>query len=111
MPINRVIVEEMPCLLINLPRTVLVAPEVQQLLVHRPGSQFGDLAQVSEGGEFRVGDAHVGFVGLDVCRGYGLEFGGWGGVEKFVEDWELEVVAGPGDEFFEVDFADGADGV
>ena len=60
---------------------------------------------MAEDRELRVGHAHVCLVGLYVCRGDGLEFGGWGGVEEVMEDGEVEVVAGPRDEFFEVDFA------
>lgn len=111
MPINSIVIEEMPSLLINLPGTVLVAPQMQQLLVHRPGPSFRDLAQEPERGKFGVGDAHVCFVGLDVGGGDRLKFGGWGGVQEFVEDGEFEVIAGPGDEFLQVDFAYGADGV
>ena len=111
MPVNGIVIEEMPSLLINLPGAVLVTPEMQQLLVHRPGSRLCDFAQVSECREFGVGNTHVCFIGLDVGGGDRLEFGGWGGVEEFVKDGDFEVVAGPGDEFFEVDFAYGANGV
>lgn len=48
---------------------------------------------------------------MDVGGSDGLQFSGWGGVEEFVEDGDFKVVAGPGDELFEVDFAYGADGV
>lgn len=45
-PVDRVVIEEVPCLFVNLARTVFVAPEMQQLLVHGPRAQFGDLSQV-----------------------------------------------------------------
>ena len=77
--IDRIVVEEVARLLVDLPRTVLVAPEVEEPFVHRPRAQFLDLAQPPEDGELGIGDAHVCFVGLHVgCRD-GLQFGGWGG--------------------------------
>lgn len=111
MPVNGIVIEEMPSLLINLPGAVLVTPEMQQLLVHRPGSRLCDFAQVSECREFGVGNTHVCFIGLDVGGGDRLEFGGWSGVEEFVKHGDFEVVAGPGDKFFEVNFAYRANGV
>lgn len=32
-------------------------------------------------------------------------------MDEFFEDWEAEAAAGPGNEFLQVDFAYGADGV
>lgn len=76
--VDRVVVEEVARLLVDLARTVVVAPEVKETFVHRPRAQLLDLAQPSEDGEFGVGDAHVGFVGLHVGRCDGLQFGGGG---------------------------------
>lgn len=45
-PVDGVVVEKVSCLLVDLARTVLIAPQVQQLLVHGPRAQFGDLSQV-----------------------------------------------------------------
>ena len=97
--------------LVDLARAVVVAPDVQQPLVHGPWSELGDLAEIAECRELCVCDAHVGLVGLDVGRCDGFELGGWGRVKELVEDGKFEGVARPGDEFLQVDFADGADGV
>lgn len=98
-------------LLIDFARTVLVAPHVEEPFVERPGTEFCNLTEVSKDGELGVCYAHVGFVGLDVGGCDRLELGGGGGVEEFVQDGKIEGVSGPGDEFLEVDFTDGADWV
>lgn len=77
---NSLVVEKVTRLLVDLARAVVVAPNVQQSLVHRPRSELGDLAEVAECRELCVRDAHVGLVGLDVGRCDGFEFGGWGRV-------------------------------
>lgn len=41
----------------------------------------------------------------------GFQLGGGCCVDEFFEDWEAEAAAGPGNEFLQVDFAYGADGV
>ena len=82
MPVNSIVIEEMSSLLVDLPRAVLIAPQVQQLLVHRIRSQFRDLAEVSEGREFSVCHAHVGLVRLHVGRCYRFELGSRGCVEE-----------------------------
>ena len=43
-PIDRVVMEEAARLLVDLSGTILVAPDVEQFLVHGPRSQFGDFA-------------------------------------------------------------------
>lgn len=48
MSVDSIVIKEMSSLLINFSGTVLVAPEMQQFLVHRPGSRLCDLAQVSK---------------------------------------------------------------
>ena len=98
-PINSVIIEEVSRFLIDLARTILVPPDVQQFLVHRVRAQFGNLAQVAKGRQFGVCHAHVGFVGLHVCSCYGLQFCCGRGVEEFVQHRDGEVVACPSDEF------------
>lgn len=45
-PVDSVVIEEVPCLLIDLTRAVLVAPQVKQLLVHGPRAQFGHFSEV-----------------------------------------------------------------
>jgi hypothetical protein len=105
-PVGRVIVKEVARLPVDLARAELVAPQMQQLLVHRPRAHLADFAQAPEHREFGVCHAHVGFVGLYVCRCYGLQLGGRRRVEEFLQDGLVEVILGPGDELFEVDFAD-----
>lgn len=39
-------VEEVPCLLVNLTRAVLVAPDVQKLFIHAPWTELRNLAHV-----------------------------------------------------------------
>lgn len=48
MSVDGVIVEEMASLLVNLARTVLVTPQVKQLLVHRVRAELGNFSQVPE---------------------------------------------------------------
>ena len=48
MSVDRVVVEEMASLLVNLARTVLVTPQVEKLLVHRVRAELGDFPQVPE---------------------------------------------------------------
>lgn len=66
MPVDSIVVEEVTCLLVDFPRTELITPQMQQLLVHRPWAELADLAEVPEDRELGVRDAHVGFVGLHV---------------------------------------------
>lgn len=107
-PVNRIIVKEPPRFLVHLSRTEMI-PHVQEFFKHAPGPAFVDFAQAPEDGEFGVGHAHVGLVGLGVGGGDGLEFGGWGRGEEGGEDREGEGFFGVGDEGFEVGFGDAAD--
>lgn len=44
--IDSVVIEEMARLLVDLARTVLLTPQMQQLLIHGPRAKFGYLAQI-----------------------------------------------------------------
>lgn len=111
MSVDGVVVEEMAGLLVDFARAVLIAPQVKQLLVHRVRAELGYLPQVTEHSQLGVRNAHVGLVRLDVILGDRLEFGCGCRVDEFLEDGKTEAFAGPGYELFEVDFADGANGV
>jgi len=110
-PVDRVVVEEVARLLVDLPRAVLVAPEVEQSLVHGPRSQLRDLPQASEDRQFLVRHAHVRFVGLRVGSRGGLQFGGRRGIEERLEDRQVEGSAGVLDEFLKVDFGNRSNGI
>lgn len=42
------VIEEVPCLLVDVTRAVLIAPDMQKLLIHAPRTELGDLAHVLE---------------------------------------------------------------
>lgn len=48
MSVDRVMVEEMASLLVDLTRTVLVTPQVKQFLVHGVRAELGDFPHVPE---------------------------------------------------------------
>ena len=105
MSVDGVVVEEMAGLLVDLARAVLIAPHVEQPLVHRVRAKLGDLPQVPENTQLRVRNAHVGFVRLHVVVRDGFQLRCGCRVDEFFEDREVEVVSGPGNEFLKVDFA------
>lgn len=82
MTVNRIIIEEVSCFLIDLSGRILITPHVQQALVHAPRAQLGHFAQVTERAKFGVGHAHVCFVGLHVRCCDGLELGRGRGIEE-----------------------------
>lgn len=45
--VNAVVVEEMSRLLVDLSRTILITPEVEETLVHRPRTKARHLSQVT----------------------------------------------------------------
>ena len=61
----------------------LMTPFMKEFLKHTEGTAFGDFAETAKDTEFFVGHSHIDFIGLNVVVGYGLEFGGGGGVEEF----------------------------
>jgi hypothetical protein len=40
------VVEEVPCLLVDFTGAVLIAPEVQELFIHTPRTELGNLAHI-----------------------------------------------------------------
>lgn len=46
--VDRIVMEKVPGLLVDLSGTIFVAPQVKQLLVHRPRSEFRYLSQTPE---------------------------------------------------------------
>lgn len=70
----------------NLLRCHCLGPSrcIDQLEEHRVRSALGNLAKSTKDGQLVVGHAHVGFIGLDVIRGNGLEFGSRRSSEKRV---------------------------
>lgn len=55
--------------------------------------------------------AHIRLVRLNICLGDGLKLGGRGGIEKLLEDGNIELDLCPGDETLQVGLVDGTDGV
>lgn len=129
-PVDAVIVEESPCLLIDLSGREAVSPEIAKLLEHAPDAQLLDFTQSSEYRELIVlfqymyqrieekvmaracyRHSHVRFVGLDILLGDGFKLGCWGCVQYCVQYRKLEGVPGIGDETLEVGFRDASDGI
>lgn len=104
-------VEEVARLLVDLPRTEVVAPDVEQFLIHGPRAKLRNLPQASEDRQLLVRHAHVRFIGLSVGRCGGLQFGSRRGVEECLQDRQVEGSASILHELLQVDLGNRSNGV